>query len=248
VPLNQFSEGYAVSNDNPALASMNGTLYLAFNENYQGNQNNYIATTTDGLNWSLYYISTGVNTIFSPSLAINPADSSQLYVSYMSAETYTPILCTLSTANLNTQSCQNLTFLHQMNFQPGMTFYNGLLYMGFEDRGNSHCLYFYQYNPSANSFSFWDPLTCGEQTSAAPALSVYNGDLFVAFRTNDSSNKFTVRISTDGNTLPYRQQPGFGMAGPGALVPVTSYQGSPAAPYLLNLYQYLNRLYYTYGQ
>ncbi len=216
-----FPDGdYATSNVNPALAvaTNNGvqTLYLIFTTSAGQHE---IAASNDGYTWSdpngLIYVP---NTVYSPSVAQDPSNPSILYIGYMNGTYYTPVLCTFDTTNPNNQSCQNLTSLRTMNFNPGMVFYDNILYLGFEDRGDSHCLYFYKYTPSTNVFSFWNPLNCGEQTSTAPSLAVYNNDLYVGFRTNDSSQKFTVRISTDGNTLPYRQQPAFKMDGAPALL------------------------------
>ncbi len=230
----QFANGYAVSNNNPALAVVNvggttPTLFLAFSDSY-GEQ--YLMSTTTGTSWSLYVISGAYGAVYGPTLAANPSDSTQVYVGYMNGSTYNPILCTVNTSNPNTQTCQNLTGLRTMNFQPGMAFWNGLLYMAYEDRGDSHCLYGYTYNPSTNSFTTWQPIGCSEQTSTAPSLAVHNGYLYVAFRTNDSSQKFTVRVSTNGSDLAYRQQPGWSMAGPPALLDLN--QLSPAINILMN--------------
>lgn len=215
-----FSEGYAVSNNNPALAvvdvSGTQTLFLAFGDSY-GEE--YLMSSTTGTSWTnLYVISGAYGAVTYPTLAVNPSDSTLLYMGYMSGSTFTPILCTVSTSNPNTQSCQNLTGLNTMNFAPAMAFWNGLLYLGFADRGNSHCLYFYKDNTSTNTFTFWNPLSCGEQTSTGPSLATHDGYLYVAFGTNDSSRKFTVRVSTTGSDLGYRQQPGYSMSGPPALL------------------------------
>jgi len=208
-----FVGGQILGNSNPALLAVGTTLYLAVNDSYGSA---YIFYSTDGSNfngtlsgnWTQNYLIG-----YSPSLALD-SSSNTLYVGYWNSETYNPILCSANASTHTSNGCQNLTGLRTMNFNPGIAVYDGLLYMGFEDRGDSHCLYFYKYTPSTNGFAFWNPLNCGEQTSSAPSLATHNGELYVAFRTNDSSQKFTVRVSTTGNDLGYRQQPGFSTDGP----------------------------------
>ncbi len=70
----------------------------------------------------------------------------------------------------------------------------------------------------------WMPLGCTQQTSSGPGLAVYNNYLYIAYRSNDSSIKFTVEVSTDGNTInsANRMQPGFAVDGYPLLVNVGS--------------------------
>ncbi len=236
--------GYAAANSNPALIAANGSLWLAWNT---ATGEHYIASSQDGLNWTTLGNIIGVaSTVYSPSFAVNPSNPTILYIGYMDATFHTPVLCTYDTNNANNQSCQSLTGLRTMNFNPGLAFFNGLLYMGFEDRGDSHCLYFYKYDPSANSFTFWNPISCGEQTSTAPSLATFRGDLYVAFRSNDSSQKFTVRVSTTGNDLAFRQQPGYSMNGPASLLDLNQLQTPQNV--LFNNFAQSNLLYTSIGQ
>ena len=121
--------GYAAANTNPALIAANGRLWLAWNT---ATGEHYIASSADGLNWTTLGNIIGVaSTVYSPSFAVNPSNPTILYIGYMDATYYTPVLCTYDTTNNNNQSCQSLTGLRSMNFNPGMAFFNGLLYMGF---------------------------------------------------------------------------------------------------------------------
>lgn len=255
IPVPQFVSGVAVSYNNPSVATLNGWMYVAWTD---AAGTNYIIATQNGTTWTEPFVVSAYPTVYSPTLAVNPANPNELYIGYMSDSTYNPILCAVypNTSNIeaSTQSCNNLYVYEsgvtnepaQMNFQPGLAFYDGQLYASFADRGNTHCLFGFYGNPDTDQFTFWNPLNCGEQTSAAPALAVYGGDLYIAFRTNDSSNKFTIRMSTDGQTLPYREQPGFGMNGPPNLLALnTAVAGNPAD--LLLLYVYSNDIYYSWG-
>ncbi len=243
-----FFQGYAISSDNPALlsATVNGvpTLFLAFHTSQGGE---YLATTTtvDGSSWNVYVI--GVPTIspvYSPSMALSP-DGSTIYIGYMDASSTKPILCSVNAADRNSQSCQILSGLRGMNFNPGLAFFQNQLYMGFEDRGDSHCLYFDRGDPTTNSFSLWNPTNnCPEQTSSAPSLVNHNGLLYTAFRTNDSSQKFTVRVTTNGIDFAFRQQPGWSIDGPPGLVDLNLVGGSG----ILAVYSRSNLLYTSIGQ
>lgn len=218
------SFGYAMSNQNPALVATNGKLWLTW---VDSSNHHYIASSTDGEHWDFIGdVIDAPTTVYSPSVAVNPSNPDIIYIGYMNSVYHTPVLCTYDTTNANNQSCQNLTNLRTMNFNPGMAFFQGELYMGFEDRGNSHCLYFYKYNPSNNSFTFWNPASCDEQTSTAPSLATFNNDLYIAFRTNDSSQKFTVRVTTNGSDWGYRQQPGWAMDGPPDLLDLNPTQNT----------------------
>ncbi len=229
VPTSFFFTGYAVSSDNPALLSGNvinvgPTLFLAFRTSSGGE---YIARTTNGSSWDVFSLgSIGTSPsgpVYSPSMALS-SDGSTLYIGYMDAATYNPILCSLNAANPSSPSCQTLTGLRPMFFNPGLSFFQNQLYMGFEDRGGSHCLYFDRGDPTTNSFSVWNPNnSCPEQTSAAPSLVTHNGYLYSAFRTNDSSQKFTVRVTTNGSDFGYRQQPGWSIDGPPGLVDLNQF-------------------------
>lgn len=237
------------ANANPSLAVISGTLYLTYTG---APNNNYIMSSTDGYNWvGPYLIASGFSTWYSPSMASNPYQPGFLYVGYMDGNTKEPIVCQLYVANglgSLTQNCRDITNVGTISYNPGLAFYDGYLYMGIS-AGGSNCLEFIIGNADSFVYELKNPLNCAEYTNASPTLAVYNGDLYVGFRTNNNANLFTVRISTDGTNFPYRQQPGFGMGGPGDFLPVTISQGSnPAAPYLLNLYTYQHRLYYTYGK
>lgn len=235
--------GYITSSVNPALTSMNGMLYLAYTDQ---NGLNFVVSSSDGLNWTGPGTSTAAGlpsqTYYSPSITADPATGT-IYLAYANGQTYTPIVCKWVPSTGST-SCQQYYGLDTENFNPGIAFWNGTVYLGYEHRGDSHCLYFYKYAPATTTMTAWTPIGCDEQTSAGPSLAIHNNALYVAFRTNDSSAKFTLRVSTDGNTLNYRQQPGFHMDGYPQLV---DFQVGGTS-YLMNIYPYNSAVYTTLGQ
>lgn len=232
---------YALSNVNPALTQMNGYLYLAYTDQ---NGLNYVVSSTDGVNWTGPSASTASGlpsaTQYSPSITADPATGT-IYIAYANGQYYTPVVCKWVPGS--SASCTQYYSLDTENFNPGIVFWNGTVYLGYEHRGDSHCLYFYKYNPSTTGMTAWTPIGCDEQTSAGPSLAIHNNQLYVAFRTNDSSAKFTIRVSPDGNTLNFRQQPGFTMDGYPQLVEIPGTVSS-----LMNIYPRYSAVYATLGQ
>lgn len=238
IPTSYFPGGYAVASSNPSLTSADGYLILAFRDS-DGTQ--YLMDSTDGVNWSSpQSINPGAPTIYQPSLAYDPNHPGLIYIAYMQQTSpYTPIFCTDELGNLSSYGCTFEYNLQPLNFNPSIVFWNGILYMAYEDRASDHCLRYYTSDASLQTFTPWNN-TCSEQTSTAPFLAVHNGDLFVAFRTNDSSQKFTALESTDGVNLGNRQQPGFSMDGPPSLVSLEDM--SPTQDELVNAFAKSNQL------
>jgi len=210
------------STSTPGLTAMNGYLYLAFADVLG---NSYIISSQDGINWTgpTINVSNGLpaGTQYNPSLTSDPSTGT-IYAAYADGTTHTPIVC--SWVPGNNPTCHSYTSLRTENFNPGIAFYDGLVYLGYADRGDNHCLYFYKYTPSTAAMTNWMPLGCSQQTSSGPSLAVYNNYLYIAYRSNDSSIKFTVEVSTDGNTIntANRMQPGFAVDGYPSLVNVGS--------------------------
>ena len=231
---------YALSAVSPALTAMNGRLYLAYTDTGGFNR---IISSIDGLNWTGPSAnpngSTGLptGTQANPSITANPATNT-IYTAYTNGQYFTPIVCQWVVTGQ--PSCQQNYTLDTANFNPSIAFFKGIVYLGYETRSDSHCLLFYKWTPSTGAMNGWTPTQCSEQTSAGPSLVVHNNALYVGFRSNDSSAKFTVRIGSDGNTLPTRQQPGFTMDGYPDLVDVGTG--------ILNIFARYNAVYTTLGQ
>ena len=204
------SSPFDTSNVSPALTKIGINSYLAYTDQ---NGFNYVLSSTDGIHWTGPSAGPDVlpaGTQDNPSITSDPSTNT-VFIAYTNGQTFTPIVCKWVPGS--SPSCTQYYSLRTENFNPGIAFYDGLVYLGYEDRGNDHCLYFYKYTPSTTAMTNWQPIGCNEQTSAGPSLAVHNNALYVGFATNDSNKKFTIRVSTDGNTLTFRQQPGFTMDG-----------------------------------
>jgi hypothetical protein len=229
----------------PALTAMNGLLYLAYTDT---NGLNQIISSANGTDWTGPSAGPSgpdglpTSTQANPAITADPANNT-IYTSYINGQYFTPIMCQWVIGNQ--PSCTQNYSLDTANFNPGIAFWNGIVYFGYEHRGDSHCLFFYKYDPVTTAMNGWTPIGCNEQTSAGPSLVVHNNALYVGFRTNDSSAKFTIRVSTDGNTLNFRQQPGFTMDGYPDLVDIPD---TPDAPGVMNLFPRYNAFYATLGQ
>lgn len=251
VPAPFLSTGIVVSSENPALTSgvVNGqeTLYLAFRDSFGAE---YVGKTTDGVNWSYYGLAIPQGAIYSPSMALS-ADGNTLYIGYMDAtQNLNQVLCSTSAQAPSNPSCYDFGDYGKKKvfFNPNLAFFQGELYLGVEDRGDSHCLYFYRGIPptTPDGFEFVNPNnSCPEQTSATPALVVHNNVLYTAFRTNDGSHKFTVRASLNGHDFTSsRQQPGFSIDGPPAMVDLNQFGDNR----VLAVFSMGHTLYVSYGQ
>lgn len=233
---------------NPALAVVNGSLYIAFT-NYSNTT--YLLSTTDGITWSKpYELAPEISTTRGVSLTTNPNGANLLYVGLMNGSSYTPIVCDVypNTTDLSssTQDCQNLTNLNQMNFPPGMAIFNGMLYLIYQYRSDSHCVYGYAGYPSSSSYTAWNPNGCNQQTSTQTSVAVYNNYLDIAFGTNDGNRQFLMLLSPDGSTLPYSQERSEGMNGPPNLLPVIN-SSTGSFVYLVNFYVWNSQIRYMYG-
>lgn len=244
--------GSAVSGNSPALTAQNGYLYLAWND---GQNVNWLTRSPDGVNWSTpYQLASGYQTTWAPSLAADPFNPNRIYAGYASSSTYTPIICAVypdSTYLQNsTQTCLNFSYLSQMNFNPGLFYWNAInsgVIMAYEWRGDQHCLSGYILDPETGySFDYNASQNCSDQTSVAPSLAAYGSQLFLAWGGNNGNRQFNVR-HTDSYELDfiYKQTLPEGMNGSPNLLEV--YNGV-VPEMLLNFYVWNGQLRYMYGQ
>ncbi len=245
-------QGNITSYNSPALIAQNGYLYLAYND---ASNTNWLTSSLDGLNWSApYQLSSQFPTSWAPSLAADTLNSSRIYAGFSSSSTFTPVICAIypnpSNMALTTQTCYNFTSLRNMNYNPGMVYnpnINSGVTMGYEWRGNQHCLYGYILDPETQYFFDYNAsLACSDQTSVAPSMAMYQGSPYLAFGGNNNNRQFNIRFSQDGTDyLAYKQTQPQGMNGSPNLLAASQTFYSPV---LINFYVWNGQLRYLEGQ
>ena len=242
------------SNANPALAVLNGEMYLAYTDSAN---DTWIIATNNGVSWTAPYqisVPSGGGTYaswYSPVMAVDQYGSNNnLYLAFESGgPNHYPILCQVA-SNFSSQTCQlDSSATISLGYNPSIAVYNGIIYLGVVD--GSGCLGFYQTSSLSLSGTAWYPIGCSTyKTNAAPSLAIYNGNLFTAFRVNGNANTMAVATqanftSTFGNTAPSLQTLSFGIGTPQMLPITNTLTGFSNS--VLNLFMYQNKLWYTDG-
>ncbi len=220
---NQYTQlnvtnGVAASSANPALQSAvvagQRTLFMALNigqvqtSNY-GGLTGILSTTSiaQGGPWS-YVVNLGgsSNTApnypsvsYSPSLA---ASSQYLFLGARNNADHTLTLCRLDiTVQNGATTCNNFPGTAGMNFNPALFYWNNILYIGFTDQNNAtHAVRMYTSTDNGQTVSENTNITAvnGDQASTQPAFVQANNALYIGFRSNDGSQSFLYKWSTDG--------------------------------------------------
>jgi hypothetical protein len=200
--------GNTASDANPSLTTTGATplnppyLNLALNSQ-QGPVDNGGFTSffrsTDGTN---FYVGPQppltIRADYSPSLTTDPA-TNDVYLGLRNAADQTLTLCRLDHST-DQWTCNNFPGTRQINFNPGLAFWNGTLYIGFVEEANSHVLRMFTSSDQGRTISENTNISNvnQDQTSSNPSLAVYNNVLYVGFRSNDSSHNLLYKSSTDG--------------------------------------------------
>ena len=112
----------------------------------------------------------------------------------------------------------------QLNFNPGMAVYNGLLYIGAESYNNDHHIDIYT-SPDGATLTHSNA-AASQETSTAPSLVVHNNVLYLGYRSNPGK-EFLYMYSTDGTTFSGSIDPHWTQAGPPTFVSADNLPGSP---------------------
>jgi hypothetical protein len=151
----------------------------------------------DGNTWtSLGQISTQ-NTLYSPSFA---ASSQYLFTGLQNVDKTLTICRTDITILNDATSCTQHPGSTPMMFNPSMAYWNGVLYMAFEDDTNNHTLRMFTSTDNGQTIAETTNIAVNNQgqSSSVPSLVVLNNALCVGFRSNDASQHFLYKYSTDG--------------------------------------------------
>ncbi len=162
----------------------------------------------------------------SPALA---TDGTYIYLGVRNAADHTLILCRETLAQTNA-TCQNFTSSKAMNFNPGMAVINGVLVIGYEEYDNTHALRVFTSTDQGQTIQENTDITTQNEdsTSTAPGLVVFNNTLYLGFRSNDSSQQFFYRATTDGfHWTAKLSNPEFAIGSSPAMIDVTPKENTP---------------------
>jgi len=233
------------SNANPSIAVVNGTIYVAYvavtgaAQGSEPTNTMYITSSTTGGAYS-WTNPVAVGTLYNTGVDYSPsmiAYNGNLYIGNHSVNgTSDPFhaigLCVSATPTLNF-SCSAVPnpsggFV-TAGYNPGLAVFNNTLYMGYVTDANSHDMY-YITSPISSPFSFSGPNTSlsGSQSSCAPHLDVWNGNLNFDVRTNDGAQKFSQRHSSNGSSWSSWPDAHISIAGEPAIVSGAGLAGADA--------------------
>jgi hypothetical protein len=187
-PLLNFSSPLA-----PALAWFNETLYMAFIAN-DGSNGILVASSVNGTDWSSV-ISTGFKSANAPALAVA---NNILYLAFTSMDGTNG----LQLASLMETGTWGLTLYNgpQSPGAPSLAACNNILYMAY--RGAANNLHIVS---TGDAKSWSAPLTLtymngtqqNQSSFGSPSLTSLNGNLYMLYRSADSSNELYLASSSD---------------------------------------------------
>lgn len=230
--------GQVFSKVNPAMGVQNGIVYIAWTDEAN---NNWLSMSTNMINWSAPVTilqGTLVPTIESIDISFNPATPNQLSLGYVGTTkfpTFCRVLPNASNFPASSVTCNTSTNSStRMLYNPGLIWINNISFMFATSQASSHCIISFFSGSASDPWASWDPgsLCNKQQTSSAPDPVLYNGSLYVAFRSNDSSAAFDLiggTVSTNPNPPSYNwarvSTGGQHMDGSPDLLPVSTSQG-----------------------
>ncbi|SEF64883.1 hypothetical protein SAMN05421819_0697 [Bryocella elongata] len=154
------------------------------------------------------------------------------------------------TAANGATTCTNFPGSRAMNFNPSLAYWNGTLYIGYEEYDNTHALRMFTSTDNGQTIQENTNITNNNEdtTSTEPSLLVttQNGNvpptMYVGFRSNDSGHNFLWKYSTDGVNYTASTNTGIQMTSRPVLV-----QGvSSFTPYITAFYSSNDSNYYLY--
>lgn len=208
----------------PALASFNGNLYVAF----QSNDSSHTFFVTSSSNGTNLPTATGYSNITigsAPALAVY---NGSLYAAFQSNDSTHTLFVTSSSSGTAWPNAWPISNV-KIGSAPAMTVFNGELYVAFRANDSSNDLWIAS---SSNGTSFSSQVISGQSMggNSSPAMAVFNGKLYIAYSANDSTNDLWIASSSNGTSFSSQVISGQSMGG----------SSSPA------LVVYDNTLYYIY--
>jgi hypothetical protein len=208
----------------PALASFNGNLYVAFQAN-DSSHTFFVTSSSDGTNLPTATGYSNIHIGSAPALAVYDGN---LYAAFQANDSSHALFVTSSSNGTDWPTAWPISNV-LIGSAPAMAVFNGELYVAFRANDSSNDLWIAS---SSNGTSFSSQVISGQSVggNSSPAMAVFNGDLYIAYRANDSSNDLWIASSSNGSSFSSQLISDQSMGG----------SSSPA------LVVYNNTLYYIY--
>ena len=179
---------------NPALASLNGRLYLGWKGD--GNDNlNVMYSADNGNTFGNKYTSPET----SPKAPALCAHNGSLYIAWKGDGNDN-----LNVARVNLQGNAITGFVNKVILRdtspqsPALASLNGRLYIAWKGDGNDNLNVMYS---ADNGNTFGNKYTSPETSPQAPALTVHNGNLYIGWKGDGNDNLNVARVNIQGNAI-----------------------------------------------
>ena len=215
----------------PALASYNGSVYVAFMGLNAGN-NLFITSSSSGSNFPTATMFPNIKLGSAPALA---SFNGSLYLAFMGYNAGNNLFVTAASGFGFPAATIEPNI--QMAGAPAMAVFNNQLCLSFRGLPASNTLYVTCSSDGVTWPTAW--AVPNVQMGSDPAMATYNGKLYVAFKSNDANNGVWIASSSDGHTFTSQVLPNLSMGGnsaPALAVGQNTLTGGPG-----------NALYYIYG-
>jgi len=199
LPFKTMPSGSSVQSTSasPALAYLNGKMYVAFKANDSSNSI-HIGSSADGITWGSFTTVPDQSTSAAPALA---TFNNKLFLAWKANDSTNKIYYATSADGINwTWPAHANSIPNQStSASPALAAFNGSIYIAWKANDSSNKI-FYGSSTNGTTWASSYSSVSGQSTSAAPALAAFNDKLFLMWKANDSSNKIYFAYSTDGTT------------------------------------------------
>ncbi len=182
------------SPNSPALASLNGLLYLAWT-GVGNNELNVNCSANNGTTFAGKATSKDTSQR-APALCANQGN---LYTAWTGVGNNELNVCKVNVSgNSVTGFSGKVTLSETSPYSPALASLNGLLYLAWTGVGNNKLNVAVSSN---NGASFGNKYVSTQTSTAAPALTVQNGALYIAWKGDGNDNLNVGRVATSGSAI-----------------------------------------------
>ncbi len=190
----------------PALASFNGSLYVAF-QGVNAANDFYVTSSSSGNNFPAATRYTNLQMSSAPALA---AFNGKLYAAFRGLNAANDFYVTSSSDGANFPTATRYTNI-QMGGAPALAVFNSQLCAAFQAVDPGHTLHVTCSSDGVTWPTAWQ--VGNVAIGSDPAMTVFNGKLYVAFRGDDPGNAVWLASSSDGHTFSSQSLPDQHMGG-----------------------------------
>jgi hypothetical protein len=181
----------------PALAMLNGAIYLAWKGD--GNDNlNVMVSTDGGATFGNKFISNETSPV-APALGVNDGE---LFISWKgdgNDNLNVAVVDIDESTGVPTGFSNKVTLGDTSPLNPTLAGMNGYLFLGWKGDGNDNLNLMYSADDGQN---FGGKMISPETSSDAPAVAEHNGSLFYAWKGSGNDNLNVARVDVTGFSVP----------------------------------------------